>query len=79
MRHPESTTLALLIAAEREDTLPEKAYVVLERYYADMPDERKADLYARLAESIVATDTIAQMEVKCSVALWANQNAYLHV
>lgn len=79
-RHPECTTLALLIAAERNPNgLYDSAADVLARYFADWSDDRKADLYARLAESLLPGDTIATMEVKCSAALWANQNECLHV
>lgn len=76
-RHPDSTTVACLIAAERMGTLDEKASVVIGAFFDGWSDERKADLYARLAESLLATDTIAQMTVKCSAALWANQNECL--
>lgn len=83
-RHPECTTLACLIAAERApfgqgDTLEENAANVLARYFYDWSDDRKADLYARLAESLLPGDTIATMEVKCSEALWVNQNVMCHV
>lgn len=80
-RHPECTTLALLIKAEalQPGDLEYPAYQVIERYYTDWSDDRKADLYARLAESLLPGDTIATMEVKCSAALWANQNECLHV
>lgn len=79
-RHPETTTVALLIAAERAPGgLEESAHIVLARYFADWHDERKADLYARLAESLHAHDTIAAMEVKVNRALWDNQNECLHV
>lgn len=80
-RHPECTTLALLIKAEalQPGGLEYPAYLVIARYFTDWSDERKADLYARLAESLLPGDTIAKMEVKCSAALWANQNAMCHV
>lgn len=76
-RHPDATTVACLIAAEREpDGLEERAAVVLARFFHDWSDERKADLYALLAESLTAGDTIATMTVKCSAALWRNQNEF---
>lgn len=77
LRHPDSTTVACLIAAERCGTLDECAHDVIAAYFSDWTDERKADLYARLAESLLAEDTIAVMTDKCSRALWDNQNACL--
>jgi hypothetical protein len=79
-RHPECTILAALIAAESNPHgLFDSAADVLARYFADWSDDRKADLYARLAESLLPSDTMATMEVKCSAALWDNQNECLHV
>lgn len=75
--HPETTTITLLIAAERQDGLPEKAATVLARYLSDWSDERKADLYARLVEKLTADMTIAQMEQHVSLALWQNQVVHL--
>jgi hypothetical protein len=77
MRHPNATTVACLIAAERMGGLEEKASTVIGAFFEDWSDERKADLYARLAESLLPADTIAVMTEKCSTALWANQNECL--
>ena len=76
-RHPMSTTLALLIAAnQRKGTdLGFEIHEVIARLVdlADWTDEKKADLYARLAESINREDRFVDIERKVSFALWANE------
>ena len=76
-RHPMSTTLALLIAAnQRKGTdLGFEIHEVIARLVdlADWTDEKKADLYARLAESINREDRFVDIERKTSFALWANE------
>ena len=78
MRHPESTTVTLMIVAERQHryrpSLEESAATVLERYFQDWADEQKADLYALLAEKVKPNMTIGQMEEVVSRCLWDNQN-----
>ena len=80
-RHPSSTTVACLIIAEntREGHLEYAAHKVIDAYFDDWTDERKADLYALLAESLLLGDTFSAWEAKCSNALWDNQNAFCHV
>lgn len=79
--HPLATTLALLILAEsfHEDELEYAAHVVLTKAVSlcDWSDERKADLYARLADTLERGMRFADMEKFVSLALWANQNLYL--
>jgi DNA-binding protein Fis len=77
-KHPEATTVTLLLLAERSQmhrpTLEESAATVLERYFEDWADEQKADLYALLAEQVSASMTMTQMEQAVSRCLWDNQN-----
>lgn len=76
-RHPMSTSLALLIAAnQRKGTdLGFEIHEVIERLVdlSDWADEKKADLYARLAESINREDRFVDLERKTSFALWQNE------
>ena len=75
-RHPLCTTLALLIAAnQRKSTeLEYEIHAVIAGLVdiAGWTDEKKADLYARLAESINKEDRIIDLERKVSFALWQN-------
>lgn len=75
-RHPLTTTITLLIAANQRSTndLEYEIHEVIARLtnIADWPDEKKADLYARLAESVNREDRIIDIERKVSFALWSN-------
>jgi hypothetical protein len=75
-RHPLTTTLALLIAAnQRKATeLEYEIHAVIAGLVdiEEWTDEKKADLYARLAESINKEDRIIDLERKVSFALWQN-------
>ena len=75
-RHPLCTTLTLLIAAnQRKATeLEYEIHAVIAGLVdiAGWTDEKKADLYARLAESINKEDRIIDLERKVSFALWQN-------
>lgn len=75
-RHPLTTTITLLIAANQRSTndLEYEIHEVIARLtdIADWSDEKKADLYARLAESISREDRIIDIERKVSFALWQN-------
>ena len=75
-RHPLATTITLLIAANQRSTndLEYEIHEVIARLtnLADWSDEKKADLYARLAEAINREDRIIDIERKVSFALWAN-------
>lgn len=80
IRHPMATTLALLIAAQQRwhAELEHAVYDVIAKLVdmADWSDERKADLYARLAEVLKPSMRIIEMEVACNKALWQNQNSF---
>lgn len=80
-RHPYALTLTLLITAERQQrkyadgTFEDAVYEVLE-HAADLAgwsEERRADLYARIAESVTPADTIILMEQKINTCLWKNE------
>ena len=76
-RHPLCTTLSLLIAAnQRKGTgLEYEIHAVIAGLVdiAGWTGEKKADLYARLAESINKEDRIIDLERKVSSALWQNE------
>lgn len=79
MRHPEATTVALLLTAEKQQPgrdLEEATHVVLARYFEDWPDEKKADLYALLAEKVSADMSFMQTEQIVSRCLWDNDNQW---
>ncbi|CAB4241392.1 hypothetical protein UFOVP60_43 [uncultured Caudovirales phage] len=75
-RHPLCTTLTLLIAAnQRKATdLEFEIHEVIAKlaYLAEWSDEKKADLYARLAETVKREDRIVEIERKVSFAMWQN-------
>jgi len=81
-RHPLCTTLALLLAANQHNA-SEFDYAIHEIIahltdLADWSDEKKADLYARLAESVTKDDRLVDIERKVSFALWQNdQHPYV--
>jgi 23S rRNA maturation mini-RNase III len=82
--HPYATTLMLLVTAERQQrkyadgTFEDAVYEVIERamLIADYSNERKADLYARIAESVTAEDKLAVLERKIGAALFANDKEF---
>ena len=78
-RHPAALTLALLITAHRQkpNTWEEKIHDVIEHLVdlANWPDERRADLYARMAEKLTAADRCIDMEHKINKCLWENERA----
>ena len=75
-RHPLCTTLTLLIAAnQRKGTdLEFEIHEVIAKLtdLAEWSDEKKADLYARLAETVKQDDRLVEIERKVSFALWQN-------
>jgi hypothetical protein len=76
-------SLALLLLSEGQqrrytDALEHPAYEVLERYSSGMTDERKADLYARLAETVDPKSPLIQIQRACSDALYANDKEFPH-
>lgn len=52
------------------------AYEVLGEMFEDWPDERKADLYASLVESVQAHDTWVIMYAKVGKALESNAKRF---
>ena len=79
-RHPLALTLALLITAQRHqyNEWEEKIHTVIERLVdlAGWSDERRADLYARIADKVTAADRCIDMEHKINDCLWANEGLY---
>lgn len=82
MRHPLTTTLALLFcAAQRKaDQFEYELHDILCGLIdcAGWSDERKADLYATCVESVKFNDTLVEMERKCAHALRVNQLRFPH-
>lgn len=76
--HPNATTVVLLLIAERQQmtrpTLEEAAHTVLARYFEDISEEQKADLYTLMAERVEARMTMSEMQLVVSRCLWDNQN-----
>lgn len=76
-RHPLTTTLALLLAANQRNTADfDYAIHDIIAHLTDLAawsDEKKADLYARLAESVTKDDRLVDIERKVSFALWQNE------
>ena len=70
-----STHLALLIHGAKND-IEDETHEVIAQLLSDWPDERKADLYALIVESVVATDTLIQMEVKIEAAMAKNEEHF---
>ena len=83
-RHPYALTLALLIGAEQQQrkysdgTFEHAVHEVIEHAIdlTGWSDERRADLYARLAESLTAADTNTIREQKINRALWAAERDF---
>lgn len=81
-RHPLCTTLSLLLAASQHpaESFDYKIHDIIQHLTdtAGWSDEKKADLYARLAESVKADDRLTTIERKASFALWQNdQHPYV--
>lgn len=82
--HPKSLTLALLIMSEgmqpqyavHADWDP--AYLVIDRAIvcSSMSDEQKADLYARIAETVDHRQPLAVVQRGVSNALYANEKEF---
>lgn len=76
-RHPLTTTIALLLAANQRpaDNFEYKIHDIIQHLTdtAGWCDEKKADLYARLAESVKADDRLTEIEREVSFALWQNE------
>ncbi len=77
--HPKATALALCLYAYhvgRDEIGGVEAVCTSIDNCTDYDDERKADLYARIAESVKSTSTYGQMEKAISVALHGNDAAF---
>ena len=64
-RHPLTTTLTLLLVAnQRKQHFEDAIFDILASIMQEYSEEFKADLYARLAENILATDNMYTIERK---------------
>jgi hypothetical protein len=66
--HPEAFNLACILPTD-EDGI----YRVVGMYFKDWSDDRKADLYALLVESITPQQTFSARFVAIANALWRNE------
>ncbi len=74
-RHPETAALTTLIhGAGLDDYYP--IAQAIEAMMTGRSDESKAELYARIQDTVYERDTFATMETKINAALWATQNAF---
>ena len=81
-RHPLTTTITLLIMAEPQtNKLEENVYKVLSHLIdlAKWSDERRADLYARLAERLKPGMTMLVMERVVEYCLIYNEEWFLDI
>lgn len=75
MKHPEAVTLTcLLVAAKGLRALDYPTHDVIAEYFADWPDEQKADLYSLLEDRVKAAMALEEMEQVVSRCLWDNLN-----
>jgi hypothetical protein len=73
--HPKALTLALLLDAHKYDADLEYAtYLVIEEYLSSEPDEKKADLYAMVAEQLDPESSLTVKRQLLSRLLWDNEN-----
>lgn len=64
-RHPLTTTLTLLLVAnQKKQHFGDAIYDILASIMQEYSEEFKADLYARLAENVLATDNMYIIERK---------------
>lgn len=64
-RHPLTTTLTLLLVAnQKKQHFEDAIYDILASIMQEYSEEFKADLYARLAENVLATDNMYTIERK---------------
>ena len=79
-RHPLALTIALLITAQRQRFVDfEHSIQDVLAHLIDLAgwsDERKADLYALIAEKVTAGDSCIDMERKLDACLWKNEEHF---
>lgn len=83
MRHPLTTTIALLLVAAQRGTSEDYGYRVAEviehlMEIGDWSDERKADLYALLADTVKVDDSLHTIDGKVAAALSKNSRRWAH-
>lgn len=83
MRHPLTTTLTLLLVAAQKGTSEDYGYRVAEvienlMEIGDWSNERKADLYALLADKIKPEDSMYQIERAVTESLASNSKRWAH-
>ena len=83
MRNALITTITLLLVAAQRGTSEDYGYrvaEVIERLMeiGDWTDERKADLYALLAEFVRVDDSMYLIETKVTKALQINSRRWAH-
>lgn len=79
--HPQAIALAILITSARSAGCPDveqAAYKAIAALFDEWTDERKADLYAMLAERVRPNMTMIQMQETISRTLWDNENHLAH-
>lgn len=76
--HPRATLLAatLLTAKREEEQLAYPVHAVLEELHSDWREERRADLYARLAEGLPAGAKFIEAERIVSRCLRENHREF---
>jgi hypothetical protein len=79
--HPQAIALSLLITSARSTGCPDveqAAYKCIEVFFDEWSDDRKADLYALLAERVRPNMTMVDLQATVSRCLWDNENALAH-
>lgn len=76
-RHPDTTALTLMIHSAKLQDGYERVASAIDALLWRYTDETKADLYARIQDSVLETDTFSTMEEKINRALWANMRTFV--
>lgn len=78
--HRLTTTITLLLVAAQKTVkdFEYRVYEIIQRLLdlSGWSDEKRADLYARLVESVGTDDKMLTIEKKVDTALWKNEAAY---
>lgn len=72
-RHPSTTVLSVLLYSCRWALDYDNVGQCIDTVCADMPDEYKAELYARIQDTVLEGDTMAEIERKVTAALWSTE------